>query len=82
MSAVPAVDGRTRYSSQRQDAIDDQAWPEFDDEARRLLESVGHVTQPAPGEILWEPPRHCYCSPPRTAVIRRVLKPSQCIRPT
>jgi len=23
-----------------------------------------------------------YCSPPRTAVIRWVLKPSQCIRPT
>jgi thioredoxin reductase (NADPH) len=54
MSAVPAVDERTHYSSERQDAVDDEAWPELDDEALKLLESVGHVTRPAPGEILWD----------------------------
>src|SRR5688572_3607876 len=31
-----------------------QAWPEFDEEARGLLESVGEVIRPQPGELLWD----------------------------
>jgi nucleoside-diphosphate-sugar epimerase len=30
VSAVPAPDARTRYSSERADGNEDQAWPEFD----------------------------------------------------
>jgi thioredoxin reductase (NADPH) len=47
--AVP--DERTRYSSRQ---TDDQAWPEFDEESLRLLESVGQVIHPEDGEILWD----------------------------
>ncbi|GLY83103.1 FAD-dependent oxidoreductase [Actinoallomurus iriomotensis] len=54
MSAVPATDERTRYSSHRADAVDVQAWPVFDEEGRRLLESVGQVIHPEPGEVLWD----------------------------
>ncbi|WP_328523742.1 FAD-dependent oxidoreductase [Kribbella sp. NBC_00359] len=54
MSTTPAADERTRYSSQRADAVDDQAWPEFDEQVRRLLESVGEVIRPAAGEVLWD----------------------------
>lgn len=52
MSIAP--DERTRYSSHRADAVDVQAWPEFGEEGRRLLESVGQVIRPQPGEVLWE----------------------------
>lgn len=54
MSATPAPDERTRYSSRRVDQVEIQAWPEFDEEARGLLESVGEVIRPAPGALLWD----------------------------
>jgi len=53
VSAVPAPDARTRYSS-RADRDEDQAWPEFDAEGRALLESVGEVIRPEAGERLWD----------------------------
>jgi thioredoxin reductase (NADPH) len=54
VSTTPASDERTRYSSQRADAVDDQAWPELGEEVRRLLASVGQVIHPEPGEVLWD----------------------------
>jgi hypothetical protein len=39
----------------------------------RARANAPHVAAGPPG---------CYCSPPRTDVMRWVLKPSQCIRPT
>ncbi len=54
MSATPTPDERTRYSSQRADPVEIQAWPEFDEEGRGLLESVGDVIRPEPGEMLWD----------------------------
>jgi thioredoxin reductase (NADPH) len=36
------------------DQLEVQAWPEFDEEGRRLLESVGDVIRPEPGELLWD----------------------------
>ncbi len=47
----PEPDERTRYSSQREDPL---AWPAFDEEALGLLESVGDVLRPEPGELLWD----------------------------
>ena len=54
MSATPTPDERTRYSSRREDEVDIRAWPEFDEESRGLLESVGDVIRPEPGELLWD----------------------------
>jgi thioredoxin reductase (NADPH) len=54
VSAVPTPDERTRYSSRRADQVEVQAWPEFDEECRRLLESVGDVICPESGELLWD----------------------------
>ena len=54
MSVIPAADERTRYSSHRSDTADVQAWPEFSEESRRLLESVGQVMHPEPGAVLWD----------------------------
>ncbi len=54
MSAGPTPDERTRYSSRRADQVEIQAWPEFDEESRGLLESVGDVIRPEPGEVLWD----------------------------
>ena len=54
MSANPTPDKRTRYSSQREDQVDDPAWPTFDADGRRLLESVGDVIRPEAGELLWD----------------------------
>ena len=54
MSTIPVPDERTHYSSQRSDEIDVEAWPDFGAEGRRLLESVGQVIHPRPGEVLWE----------------------------
>jgi thioredoxin reductase (NADPH) len=54
VSATPTPDERTRYSSRREDQIELQAWPEFDAEARGLLESVGDVVRPEPGALLWD----------------------------
>lgn len=54
MSVIPVPDERTRYSSERTDEVDIQAWPEFGEEGLRLLESVGRVIHPEPGEVLWE----------------------------
>ncbi|HET8950666.1 MAG TPA: cyclic nucleotide-binding domain-containing protein, partial [Solirubrobacteraceae bacterium] len=54
MSAAPAPDERTRYSSRRVDQVELEAWPEFDEEARALLESAGDVIRPATGELLWD----------------------------
>ncbi len=51
---TPTPDERTRYSSQRADQVEIEAWPEFDDEGRALLESVGEVIRPEPGETLWD----------------------------
>ena len=31
-----------------------RAWPEFGEEGRGLLESVGDVIRPEPGEMLWD----------------------------
>ena len=54
MSAIPTPDERTRYSSRREDQVDDEAWPTFSEEGRRVLESVGDVIRPEPGELLWD----------------------------
>ncbi|HWM12042.1 MAG TPA: FAD-dependent oxidoreductase [Solirubrobacteraceae bacterium] len=54
MSATPTPDERTRYSSRPEDRLDDEAWPTFDEEGRRLLESVGDVIRPEAGELLWD----------------------------
>jgi thioredoxin reductase (NADPH) len=54
VSTTPVPDDRTRYSSERVGAVDDQAWPEFGEEVRRLLESAGQVIHPEPGEVLWD----------------------------
>jgi thioredoxin reductase (NADPH) len=54
VSIVPEPDERTRYSSERTGEIDIQAWPSFDEESLRLLESAGQVLHPEPGEVLWE----------------------------
>ncbi len=54
MSSVPALDGRTRYSSHREDALDHEAWPVFSAECQALLAAAGEVLHPEPGEILWE----------------------------
>jgi thioredoxin reductase (NADPH) len=53
-NGFPALDERTRYSSQREDEVAVQAWPEFGEEARKLLESSGQVVHPEPGELLWD----------------------------
>jgi thioredoxin reductase (NADPH) len=54
VSTIPAPDERTRYSSQRTDEIERQAWPDFGEEGRRLLESVGKVIHADLGEVLWD----------------------------
>jgi thioredoxin reductase (NADPH) len=54
VSIVPAPDERTRYSSQRADEIDIQSWPAFGADERKLLDSVGEVIRPRPGEVLWD----------------------------
>jgi thioredoxin reductase (NADPH) len=54
VSTAPAPDERTRYSSRRADAVDDQAWPELGEEVRGLLESAGQVIHPGAGEVLWD----------------------------
>ena len=54
MSATPTPDERTRYSSRRADQVELEAWVEFDEECRGLLESVGEVIRPEPGEVLWD----------------------------
>ncbi len=50
----PIPDARTRFSSQREDDVDDQAWPELSRAVLDLLESVGETLHPEPGEVLWE----------------------------
>ena len=54
MTVTPRPDERTRYSSRRTDEVDVEAWPEFGEEGRTLLEPVGQVIHPEPGEVLWE----------------------------
>jgi thioredoxin reductase (NADPH) len=54
VSAAPAPDERTPYSSRRGGQVGREAWPEFDEEARALLESAGAVIRPATGELLWD----------------------------
>jgi hypothetical protein len=54
VSAIPTPDKRTRYSSRRVDQVEEEAWPEFDEEGRGLLESVGDVIRPEPGQLLWD----------------------------
>ncbi len=53
MSATPTPDERTRYSSRREQ-LDDPAWPTFSEEDRRVLDSIGEVIRPEPGEVLWD----------------------------
>ena len=36
------------------DQVELEAWPEFDEDGRALLESVGDVIRPGPGELLWD----------------------------
>ena len=50
----PTPDERTRYSSRRETRVDDQAWPTFDEDARRVLESAGEIIRPEAGEVLWD----------------------------
>lgn len=54
MDTIPALDERTRFSSQREDANDIQAWPQFGEEDRKQLESIGRVIHPEPGQVLWD----------------------------
>ena len=54
MNGIPEPDERTRYSSRRQDDVDALAWPVFSRHALDLLESVGEVLRPEPGELLWD----------------------------
>jgi thioredoxin reductase (NADPH) len=54
VSATPTPDERTRYSSRRVDPVELEAWPEFGEEGRALLEAVGDVIRPDPGKLLWE----------------------------
>jgi thioredoxin reductase (NADPH) len=54
VSAAPTTDDRTRYSSRRVDPLDFEAWPQFTDESRALLDSVGFVTTFDVGDVLWE----------------------------
>jgi thioredoxin reductase (NADPH) len=53
VSALPVEDGRTRYSSRREPG-EGEAWPQFDEEARALLEAAGDVIRPEPGTLLWD----------------------------
>jgi thioredoxin reductase (NADPH) len=50
----PVPDARTRFSSQREDEVDEQAWPVLSRESLALLESVGETLHPETGEVLWE----------------------------
>jgi thioredoxin reductase (NADPH) len=54
VSATPTPDERTRYSSQRVDEVELEAWPEFDAECRGLLESAGDLIRPEAGEMMWD----------------------------
>ena len=54
MNSIPAPDARTHFSSRRSDETGGEAWPEFGENDRKLLESVGQVIRPEPGEVLWE----------------------------
>ena len=54
MGGLPVPDDRTRWSSHREDEVDDQAWPVLTPEALDLLGSVGETLHPEPGEVLWE----------------------------
>src|SRR3954466_5130904 len=54
MSSIPVPDGRTIYSSHRQDDVDVLAWPVFSEHAFGMLRSVGDVLHPEPGELLWD----------------------------
>ena len=54
MGIIPVPDERTRYSSDRTDEIDIQAWPEFGEDGLKLLESVGQIVRADAGEVLWE----------------------------
>jgi thioredoxin reductase (NADPH) len=54
MSSVPAPDERTIYSSHRQDAVDDVAFPVLSEAALDMLRSVGELLHPEPHELLWD----------------------------
>jgi len=54
MSSVPAPDERTIYSSHRQDAVDDVAFPALSEAAMDMLRSVGELLHPEPHELLWD----------------------------
>jgi thioredoxin reductase (NADPH) len=54
MSTIPAPDEQTYYSSRRHDDVDALAWPVFSLHALDLLQSVGEVLHPEPGELLWD----------------------------
>ena len=46
MSSIPTPDERTIYSSQRQDGVDDVAFPVFSEAALELLRSAGELLHP------------------------------------
>ncbi len=54
MSSIPVPDELTVYSSQQQDDVDALAWPVFSQPALQLLQSVGEVLHPSPGELMWD----------------------------
>jgi thioredoxin reductase (NADPH) len=54
VSSIPVPDERTRYSSQRDAAEDDVAWPVLSQAALDLLRSSGETLHPEAGEVLWE----------------------------
>jgi thioredoxin reductase (NADPH) len=54
MSAIPAPDEMTRYSSRRQDEVDRVAWPVLSEHVLGLLRSSGEEVSPEPGELLWD----------------------------
>ena len=54
MGEIPVPDERTRYSSRRTDQIENEAWLDLGEDALKVLESVGEVLHPRPGEVLWE----------------------------
>src|SRR6476661_9215667 len=54
MSMIPVPDELTHYSSQQRDDVDALARPVFSQPALQLLQSVGEVLHPEPGELMWD----------------------------
>jgi len=54
VSTIPTPDERTRYSSQRTDETDIQAWPVIDEAGMSKLQSVGQVIHCEAADVLWD----------------------------